>query len=201
MPRSVDGRWIRQCAICGKDYHQLRPQQITCSIACRAKLPHNTGGIRYKAGLEPRTCETCGAEFRPLRSKQRWCTPQCYRQSQHYRDQLAETNRKRRLAHAADPSKRRADNFKQNIRKYGLTVAEFEAKLAAQGGRCMICAKPPKLNGIRAASRLHVDHDHATGAVRDLICTNCNQGLGYFKDDPVLMRAAAEYIERHRVQT
>ena len=90
------------------------------------------------------------------------------------------------------------ENLRNNIRKYGLTVAEFEAMLAAQDGLCMICGKPPKPDGVRAASRLHIDHDHATGENRDLICLNCNRGLGYFKDDPVLMRAAAEYVERHR---
>lgn len=78
-----------------------------------------------------------------------------------------------------------------------MTVEEHDAKLAAQGGVCAICGQPPKPGGVRAASRLHMDHDHKTGRNRDLICNSCNKGIGDFKDDPVLMRAAAAYVERH----
>ena len=59
----------------------------------------------------------------------------------------------------------------------------------AQGGLCAIC---------RTAPAAHVDHDHDTGEVRELLCFNCNGGLGQFKDDPEVLRAAARYVERHR---
>jgi hypothetical protein len=62
----------------------------------------------------------------------------------------------------------------------------------------MICGSPAKPNGIKAESRLHQDHDHVTGQTRDLLCSNCNKGLGCLGDDPERLRAAAAYIERHR---
>jgi hypothetical protein len=74
-------------------------------------------------------------------------------------------------------------------RRYGITAAEADFLLEKQGGRCAIC---------QVASASHVDHDHATGAVRQLLCFNCNGGLGQFKDNPVVLRAAAAYVERHR---
>jgi hypothetical protein len=74
-------------------------------------------------------------------------------------------------------------------RRYGITAEEADAMLAAQGGLCAIC---------RAAPAVHVDHDHATDVVRELLCSNCNGGLGQFRDDPVVLRAAAAYVERHR---
>ena len=43
-----------------------------------------------------------------------------------------------------------------------------------------------------------VDHCHATGKVRGLLCHPCNAGLGFYRDDPRLMREAAAYIERSR---
>jgi hypothetical protein len=60
--------------------------------------------------------------------------------------------------------------------------------LAEQNGLCAVC---------HAATAVHVDHDHETGAVRSLLCFNCNGGLGQFRDDPVVLRAAADYVEEH----
>ncbi|MEQ1354518.1 MAG: endonuclease VII domain-containing protein [Candidatus Acidiferrum sp.] len=85
---------------------------------------------------------------------------------------------------------RERNTFRQRL--YGVPLEVYRAKLAAQDGRCAICGGPP---GKRS---LNVDHDHATGQVRDLLCAACNTGIGALRDDPELMRKAAEYIERHR---
>jgi hypothetical protein len=74
-------------------------------------------------------------------------------------------------------------------RRYGITAQDADAMLEAQGGLCAIC---------RAAPAAHVDHDHETSAVRALLCFNCNGGLGQFKDDPAVLRAAADYVEEHK---
>jgi len=69
--------------------------------------------------------------------------------------------------------------------RYGLKFKIFRAiKLASDS--CPICGR---------AEKLVVDHNHKTGAVRSLICTRCNVGLGQFGDDPNLLRKAAEYLE------
>lgn len=55
-------------------------------------------------------------------------------------------------------------------------------------------------------TEMHVDHDHRCcpgkyscgECVAGFLCTNCNNGLGRFKDNPARLRAAAEYIERTR---
>jgi hypothetical protein len=70
--------------------------------------------------------------------------------------------------------------------------------LGEQGGTCKICGRPPKPDGVRAAGKLHADHDHETGRARDLLCLNCNHMIGAAHDDPALLRKAAEYIEHHR---
>ena len=74
-------------------------------------------------------------------------------------------------------------------RRYGITAEESDAMFEAQGGLCAIC---------RTAPAAHVDHCHDTGEIRALLCFNCNGGLGQFKDDPEVLRAAAGYVERHR---
>ena len=85
-----------------------------------------------------------------------------------------------------------------NLAKRGWTVALYEQRLAEQDGKCFLCGATPDPNGIKAASKLHADHDHVTHRPRDLLCGRCNVGVGMFRDDPALLRAAAEYIERHR---
>jgi hypothetical protein len=73
--------------------------------------------------------------------------------------------------------------------RYGLSVADYEAMLAAQGGVCAICGQPDS-----TGRRLSVDHDHNTGAVRGLLCSHCNRGIGHFKDSTTLLARAIEYL-------
>lgn len=77
--------------------------------------------------------------------------------------------------------------------RYNMTETDYNAMLAAQGGGCALCHKPP---GVK---KLPVDHDHATGATREILCDDCNKGLGNFHDDPVLLLAAADYLMRHQM--
>ena len=76
---------------------------------------------------------------------------------------------------------------------YGMGIDEYRARLEAQGGRCAICGDEPD-----GGKRLHVDHDHASGVVRELLCRWCNYALGNAKDDPARLRAMASYLERHQ---
>lgn len=75
---------------------------------------------------------------------------------------------------------------------YGLTQGAFEEMLAEQDGRCAICLAEFEEEGARAP---FVDHCHFDNAVRGLLCVRCNSGLGHFRDDPDVMRAAIKYIE------
>jgi len=86
---------------------------------------------------------------------------------------------------------------KYNLYRYNMTVQDLEDMIEAQGNRCAICGNPPNPGTGPATKRLHIDHDHVTGKNRALLCNVCNQGLGHFMDDPALLRAAADYIERH----
>ncbi|MGA5008977.1 endonuclease VII domain-containing protein [Streptomyces koyangensis] len=75
--------------------------------------------------------------------------------------------------------------------RYGMTMADYRERVAVQGGRCAICGDEPE------SGRLHVDHNHTTGAVRELLCRPCNHALGNAQDDPARLRAMIAYLERH----
>lgn len=81
--------------------------------------------------------------------------------------------------------------------KYGLTIEAFQSLAMAQGGKCAICRNQLGLDG--APSRnCCVDHDHATGNVRGILCRMCNIGLGNFKDNEVALAGAISYLRRSR---
>jgi hypothetical protein len=79
------------------------------------------------------------------------------------------------------------------VRKYGVTLSDYDRMLAAQGGRCAICQceESTQHNCV-----FHVDHCHSTGAVRGLLCRGCNHVLGHIKDDPEVLRSAIAYLGR-----
>jgi len=79
---------------------------------------------------------------------------------------------------------------------YGITMEQYEAMLVLQGGKCALCYRVPEGRG--NCSVLHVDHNHETGQVRRLLCFDCNNGLGRFRDDPDVLRRAVAYLEAFR---
>ena len=97
-------------------------------------------------------------------------------------------NKKLRIKHGRTP-------ITALTRKLKLSLEDVQEKERRQLGRCAICGtdRPAGKSG-----KLHIDHDHNTNAVRDLLCLKCNQGLGLFMDNPDLLEAAAAYIRWHK---
>ncbi len=97
---------------------------------------------------------------------------------------------KRKGEPAYNNMKRQAGTWVRRKRKYGITREEYVRALTLQRGRCYIC-------GEFFGEALRVDHDHKTGKVRKLLCNNCNTGLGSFKEDPIRLNRAIEYLNEH----
>lgn len=82
------------------------------------------------------------------------------------------------------------------LRRYGISRAQYDHLVSAQNGACAGCLRPyaalPLANG--RSERLYVDHDHATGKVRGLLCMECNTILGLAHDDPVVLERLDLYL-------
>lgn len=86
------------------------------------------------------------------------------------------------------------------MRAFGITIEQYEEMWERQGGKCantQCRAEFPKV--VRDhRNALHVDHDHATGKVRALLCPGCNSALGRVKDDGQRLIGLAEYLLVHK---
>ena len=85
------------------------------------------------------------------------------------------------------PNKKRSDTLWE---KFSLTVDEYDKMLENQQGKCAICRCDRKIQKRNFA----VDHCHATGKIRGILCGNCNAGLGFFKDNPQSLTNALTYL-------
>lgn len=85
--------------------------------------------------------------------------------------------------------------LRKALRKLGMTENDFDTLLREQNNKCAICGSDPPQN---RTTRLHIDHDHATGTHRGLLCPDCNTALGLLQDSPIILTAAIEYLKRWR---
>jgi hypothetical protein len=121
-----------------------------------------------------KVCSKC--EINEARQNQAWCNP-CH----------TEYERRRRTYESE-----RNQNLKK---KFGITSDQYDEMHSRQSGVCLICSQPETSMRKDRLRKLSVDHDHATGKIRGLLCSECNIGIGKFKDSPDLLRKAASYLE------
>ena len=103
-----------------------------------------------------------------------------------YRASARHREKKRRLEKPA--------NFRNRmlIRTYGITLEQYADMFQSQGLRCAICnTEDPGKKGV-----FPVDHDHNSGKIRGILCTNCNTGLGRFKDNIAFLESVSAYLRR-----
>lgn len=100
------------------------------------------------------------------------------------------------------PKYREKNSFKisQQVRerkfrnRYGITIAEYNLLCASQDFCCAICEEQ-----VIFPKTLNVDHDHASGEIRGLLCGSCNRGIGLLKDKKEIVKRAFIYLEEHEL--
>jgi hypothetical protein len=181
-----------------------------CCIRCHEAKPPDAYPSQLRNGVRRFTtyCKEC--RNKALRDKRKsdpeWqakarATTNAWRRRP---ENLEKRRRKDRERYASDPEYRQRaliscrrtpeqNRYRTLSGKYGISVREYDALLTTQGGGCAICGRTE--NPGRFRQSLPVDHNHETGAIRGILCIDCNRGLGMFRDDPRLLRKAATYLE------
>jgi Recombination endonuclease VII len=95
-----------------------------------------------------------------------------------------------------DNAERSAETKRRwNLHKlYGITPEAYDALLAEQGGVCAICKRPERAQRLGRPLQMPVDHCHATGRLRGILCHACNRAIGLLRDDVEVLREAIAYL-------
>lgn len=111
------------------------------------------------------------------------------------------TNIESRKRHAKPKAnERHCDRMREKA--FGLTKKDYKKIVEEQDNRCAICNQhETRKNRIGQTRNLSVDHCHKSGKIRQLLCSNCNAGLGHFKDNPEFILAAYKYILKHNTES
>jgi len=99
-----------------------------------------------------------------------------------------------RRSYRLRPSAKASEIATHRRRSYGVEPEEYERMVAAQRNLCAVCRNPETATRRGAVKTLAVDHDHATGRVRGLLCGRCNTALGLLKDDHVTVASLFRYL-------
>ncbi|NJO48289.1 MAG: hypothetical protein HC840_01075 [Leptolyngbyaceae cyanobacterium RM2_2_4] len=129
-------------------------------------------------------CKYCSNGFMSNNMKQVFCSKNC---TVYYaRKMNPEKARESGRIHMRNrsPEKRRNQKLRET---YGITLLDYQKMAEDQKSACGIC---------NSYGKLFVDHNHSTGTVRELLCHGCNSGIGFFREDPILMEKAIKYIQK-----
>ena len=143
--------------------------------------PNGNGGA-YKRRSRCRDCESAYAKERYAASPEK----------RQHRNALS----KRRRA-TQSPEEKELRSLIASAKKLRLDPDEVVRQWDARGHKCEVCLRVR--DEVTMYGRFHIDHDHETGVFRGFLCSPCNTSLGQMGDDPARLRAAADYIERHRI--
>jgi predicted nucleic acid-binding Zn ribbon protein len=173
----LDGSQIRLCVICGADISRSRIDAQTCSKRCNNQKQDRLKQERIIKERPARFCVICGTDISLSHGLATCCPGECQKTFH------------RQLHHKY--SKHNRDTINANQRKRHTKRRDLDA-LRDRPDRCEVC---------KTVGPVHFDHDHMLALhkydeFRGWLCGNCNRAAGSVKDDPVILRALADYLER-----
>jgi len=148
-------------------------------------------------------CYNRGAEY--------WVTPEKFRFNQERNSKWAKENPEKNCVNAKKWNRANRERFNENKKrssknnpdstknaqlriKFNITLEQYNQIFYLQNHKCAICNDECK-----TGRKLAVDHDHKTGKIRGLLCMNCNNALGKFKDSKAILMKAIEYLIKNSI--
>lgn len=146
--------------------------------------------------MSKKACTKCGKvkdsekDFYPYRNRkgEPRVLPRCKDCSKAISTAWQRENRDKVNQREREKGRTEEQKLQRRLKMYGLTEIEFVALEAAHQDLCAICKES-------LVEKSNIDHNHDNGAVRGLLCTKCNTGLGAFRDSPALLVRAALYLK------
>ena len=108
------------------------------------------------------------------------------------KERVLAKSRAYRLAHK---EQYRKYSYNYTLKKLGLTASDYEQMKSAQDNKCFICHKTETVRQNGLLMPLAVDHCHATGRVRKLLCRKCNTCLGLADENTIIFKSMINYLE------
>lgn len=181
----------KKCLECGavirlttfRDIEQKKYCSLACTqtVSARYLAKRMEDVYRENQSAKSRECSICGSTF-PLTGEFFY-----FRIRKNGKEERSRACRVcRNIGMTASRKKRYKTGRNEHlIRTYGITEAEFCDMLLQQQGLCAIC---------RCRKAKAIDHDHATGRVRGVLCHGCNSAIGVFNEDPEVFQRALDYL-------
>lgn len=127
-----------------------------------------------------------------LENSERVKNPEKYKEymKNWYKGNIKKAKKEQKKWRNNNPEKYKENNRRLVLKKYSLTIEDFEKMVKNQNNTCLICSQKIK--------KLCVDHDHRTGRVRGLLCRVCNLLLGAAQDNIEILEKAIKYLESYK---
>jgi hypothetical protein len=138
-------------------------------------------------------CNHCNNEFETNSNKRAYCSERCRRET--YKNKAKENYNQYILR---NPGKKGLSSKISRLKnKFNLTIEEYNQLIQLQNNKCKICSAILNIdiNRDNWNEKACIDHNHQTGKIRGILCSNCNHGIGFFKDNIDLLIKAQKYLE------
>lgn len=176
------------CKKCGKEFTPSKDDSRIkyCSTECRLADKRQYNVRYYHSHKEESRAYRQSDKYKKIRAAYNERRKERYKNDENFRNEIREKVKRYQDGH---PEMRLA----QRVKQYGLTLDDYKELQKKQNGKCAICGAEI---GNSEGDRLYVDHNHKTGKVRGILCSNCNIGIGKFHDNISLLKRAIEYLEK-----